>query len=265
MIQQLKTTKIIATEVAQNCPNSPDLELVGTQSLENCDFFKESMRAGAIKEEHLLRNAIGLNQNFYYSVQCLPNTRSCSIDGCVYERGIGYLYEKDNRVFLKRSIPVMNQYSDNTASVNNSSTPRPFKCCNEQSTVIVSSITPPTYAEALAVPNSVLASSEGFLPAPVQLQQNSFLVRLFDNILSLSFDSEIFSDIIINTLAKFTKQIKLKTSKLCVKRIQSDMIDLNPSSSAKAVKGSLYYDETTDTIKFYNGTKWKSFVCVDEE
>jgi hypothetical protein len=241
------------------------LELVGTQSLEKCDFFKETLRAGEIKEEFFLRNVIGLDQNFYYSVQCLPNTPSCSMNGCVYERGIGYLYEQDGRVFLKRSVPVMNHYADNTSSVNNSSTPMQFNCCDLESTVIVSSITPPTYAEALAVPNSVLASSEGFLPAPVQLPQNSFLVRLFENITSLSFDSEMFIDIIVNTLAKFTKQIKLKTSKLCVKRIQSDMIDLNPSSSAKAVKGSLYYDETTDTIKFYNGTKWKSFVCVDEE
>jgi hypothetical protein len=264
MINSLKTIPNLALEVATNNQNNTDLELIGFENLEACDPFKELVRSGDLTSSHTLREAIGFNNNFFYSLDCVSNGRiPCSQDGIISERGVGYLYEQDGCVFLKRSVPITNGLS-NGRSLPSTGKPRTFKCCDEQSTVVISCVIPPTYLEALIIPNSVLSSGPyPFVPSPVQIQENSFLARLKDGIESLSFSSETFISTIISTICSFTRQIKLKTSKLGAKRIETDMIDIKPSNCSKAVKGSLCYDEQANKLKFYDGENWKIVTLSD--
>lgn len=265
MIDHLKTIKTLAIEAANSLPNSTDLQLIELENLENCDVFKDMLRSGEINQNTTIRSLIGLNTNFFYSVECIPNKNSkkCSLDGCVYERGIGYLYEQNSNFFLKRLIPIINQHSDGS-SFHNTRGPERFKCCDEESTVVITSVVPPSYLEALAIPYSVLITDKDpFIPTPIQVKPNSFLARLTDSIQNLSFDSEYFIDLIISIITKFSKQLKLKTSKLCVKRIETDIIDIKSSDNQKAVKGSLVYDNDSNTLKFYDGTSWRTIQFVD--
>lgn len=265
MIDHLKTTKILAVEAANSIPSSTDLQVIELENLANCDIFKDNLRSGDINQSTTIRSLIGLNTNFFYSVECVPNASSkkCSLDGCVYERGIGYLYEQGEHVYLKRLLPIINQYSDGS-TLHSTHGPQRFKCCDDESTVVITSIVPPSYLEALVVPYSVLVSDkDSFVPTPVQIKPNSFLARLNDSIQSLAFDSEYFIDIITSIITKFSKQLKLKTSKLCVKRIETDIIDIKPSDNQKAVKGSLVYDNENNTLKFYDGENWRTISFVD--
>lgn len=260
----MKTIPILALEVATNNQNNTDLELIGFENLEVCDPFKELVRSGELTSSHTLREAIGFHNNFFYSLDCVSNNRtSCSQDGIISERGVGYLYEQDGCVFLKRSVPIANGLS-NGRSLPSTGKPRTFQCCDDQSTVIITCVIPPTYLEALIIPNSVLSSGpHPFVPSPVQIQENSFLARLKDGIESLSFSSETFISTILSIVCSFTKQIKLKTSKLTTKRIEVDMIDIKPSDCSKAVKGSLCYDSQSNKLKFYDGENWKTVILSD--
>lgn len=258
----------MAIEVAANNPNNTDLELIGLSELEHCDIFKEVLRSNSIDSSHLLRNSIGLNNYFYYSIECIPNNKknkhNCVRGGCVSERGVGYLYEQDNKFFLKREIPVSNTYADGNTVNNTLGNPQHFICCDDSYTVLITAVLPTTVLEALVIPHSALVSGENsFIPAPVQIKENSFLARLADNIQSLSFSSEHFINIIISIISNFSKQLKLKTSKLTVKRVETNIIDIKPSNSHKAVRGSLCYDEQSNKLKFYDGEKWKQIVLSD--
>lgn len=264
MIDHLKTLKILAIEVAKNHPTKSDLQLVGLEDIENCHIFKDMIRSGDVNENNTLRKAVGLNTNFFYSIECVANKVKSSVDeGCLYERGVGYLYEEDGLVFLKRIIPMVNGYSDNSFVANNLY-PRPFKCCETDSTVVVTCITPQTYFEALAVPHSFIMSSEDpFIPAPLQVKKNSFLARLEGCIQNVSFIGEEFVDIVSEAICKFSKHLKLKASKVTVKRLETTIIDIKPSNETRGVRGSLVYDSATNNLKFYNGEEWKTISLLD--
>lgn len=249
----------MAIEVATNHPTNSDLQLIELDNIENCHVFKDMIRIGDINENNTIRKTIGLNTNFFYSVECVPNKVNASIkEGCCYERGLGYLYKQDNEVFLKRTTPIVSAYHDGSLVANNLY-PRPFKCCETDSTVVVTCAIPQTYFEALAVPHSFIMSSEdSFIPTPLQVNKNSFLGRLENCIQNISLDGVDFINFVVNALCKFKTQIKLKTSKLTVNRIETNLIDIKATSNQKAVKGSLCYDEKTNTLKFYNGNDWKT-------
>jgi hypothetical protein len=102
------------------------------------------------------------------------------------------------------------------------------------------------------------------VPQPVQIQQNSFLSRLDGDIESVDFEDDRLVDKITKIIAKFTKQLKLKTSKLTLKRIEPETIDMVPTSNVKAKRGSLYYDEQDDTLKIYNGQSWKTIAFLKD-
>lgn len=264
MIDHLKILPTVAIEVATNHPTNLDLQLVELDNLENCHLFKDMIRIGDINENTTLRKCIGLNTNFFYSIECVPNKVKSRIEeGCLYERGVGYLYQEDDLVFLKRTLPIVNGYSDNSFTVNNLY-PRPFRCCETDSTVVVTCVTPQTYFEALVVPHSFIMSSEdSFIPTPLQVKKNSFLARLEGCIQNISFIGEEFVNIVSDAVCKFSKHLKLKASKLTVKRLETSIIDIKPSNETKGIKGSLVYDATTNNLMFYNGEAWKTVALRD--
>ena len=81
----------------------------------------------------------------------------------------------------------------------------------------------------------------------------------------MSFNSKEFADIVTESLTKYTKQLSLKASKLSVNKLSVKHLQLESSSDLNVKKGTFIYDETTDTVKFYNGSKWRTLQWVDEE
>jgi len=256
MIDHLKTTNQTAIELLARSSDNIDYQLAGVADLAKySSIFETSIKTGQLNDSATFKNIFGPNVNFYYVIQsvCLKTQTPT-----LYERGIGYIYEKDNSFFLKRVLPVFRGKSANECYVNYSGMPLDFGCSNESCYTYITSTLPVSYFESLVVPNSVLCSLVPFVPQPVPLQQNSFLSRLDGDIESVKFEDDRLVDKIAKIISKFTKQLKLKTSKLSLKRIESEVIDMVPSSNVKAKRGSLYYDESDNKLKLYDGEKWKT-------
>lgn len=243
----------MALEAVKNCSNNEDLELVGIEPLKNySNKLKLDIKAGAITEKNNFKDTFGYNNNFYYVLECVCNDK---VDG--YERGVGYIYEKEGRTFLKRVAPLYE--GENSVQVYPCSSINGRTFCSNDNVLLYSTV-PMSYFESLVVEHSVITSSDPCLPNPVHLPNHSILARFDNNIEGVTFSDNRLIDKIVDIFSKFSKQVKLATSKLSVKRAEADTIDLVPlnSESVKAKIGSFCYDKTTNTVKVYTKDGWRT-------
>lgn len=258
-IQKITTSPTTAIEALSKSPDSEDLELVGHEPLVNVSkSLASAVKAGLVNSDHSFAKVFGYHTSFFYIIECVTKEKVTN-----YERGIATIYQKDNRNFLKRQIPIVNGSNASKCISSSSCGPIPFSCCDSDCTVLYSCV-PQTFIESLCLDNCVLGTQTPFIPQPLQVQENSFLGRLDDNLQSIPLDNENFIEKIIKYIGSFTKQIKLKASKLSLKRVEPEVIDMIPTSNIKAKKGSFYYDESDDKLKVYDGEKWKTIAFVKE-
>jgi hypothetical protein len=253
MIKQLTIKKNIAIEAINSSCANEDLELIGTKSLENySQQLKFAIQANEIGDHLKFSEVFGYDNNFFYTLEVVKDSK---VDG--YERGVGYIYKKDDKTFLKRVAPLYCGKNSVECSPSKEKCGRTF--CSSDNVLIYSSV-PYTYLEALIVEHCVLTSSNPCLPNPVHLPQDSILARFDSDIEGVTFSDSRFIDKLVYVFGKFTKQIKLATSKLSVKRAEADIVDLVPvnSATAKAKVGSMCYDKLSDTVKVYTKQGWKT-------
>lgn len=257
MISNLSIKAQTAIEALGNSPDSIDLELLGIEPLKNIlPAFKYAIEANSINDSCRLVEIFGLDTNFFYIIESVHDNKVCG-----YERGIGSIYIKNDKYFLNRKRIFVYGNNSLECAVSTDNVPKSF-CCNCD-TYIYSSI-PPTYLESLSVDNSVLCSSMSCLPHPVGMTEDSLLARMSDKIESVSFKDDRLVSKIINAITTFGKQLKLKTSKLSLKRVEPEIIDMVPTSNVKAKRGSLYYDESDNKLKLYDGQSWKTIMFLED-
>lgn len=244
-----------AIELATYQSNS-DFQLHGTCAL--APFSSNLARAIKCEDgpDYSFLSIFGTENKFLYTIEKFRNEQAIQ-----YERGIGYLYKQDNNIFLKRIQPLTHgpNSSDLLPCYNG---PTDF-FCKDGEYIIASSSHPKTYVELFADPHSILTSSDSFTPQPVSLQEDSFLARLSNSIQSLSFSSDYFINIIITCITKYTKQLILKTSKLDVKRLCCDDIQLNTNNNPLNRPGVIVFDGKD--IKFFDGSHWKKLIWKIED
>lgn len=251
-----------AIELVSNEEGSNDLLLCGIDGIEHADYnFSSSYYYGEISSNNSVSNVFGLGEHnkFFYTLLSFRNNQIIR-----YEAGTGYAYEKDGKNYFHRYLPMYEGKNENQTQL----VPRgkiSYACINDAVNILVSSY-PPNYSLIFHDKNCLLSSIDKTIPHCLQVLENSFLARVNDNDLSnLSFDSQTFSDIITEALKKHTKQLSLKTSKLSVNKLSVKQLQLDPSSDLNVKKGTLIYDETTDTVKFYNGSKWRTLKWAEDE
>lgn len=260
MADQLKITSKTAIQPLCNCSSNSDLKLVDPSHLCHCcSSLKDCVLSNQISEENSFEHIFGLNNDFFYIIEQIENEKVIN-----YERGVAFVYSKDGHTYLNRKYSFFVGKNVTEAFPNRTNVPFPFKCYDEHSNIVCYSTIPHSYQECLAVDNGVICSSSPLLPHVVSLQEDSLLGRFDDIVTSISFTDNRLVDKIGHLISKFSKQLKLKTTKLSVKRIEAETVDLLASSNVKAKKGSLYYDESDDTIKVYNGSEWKTVAFVKE-
>lgn len=237
-----------------NCSLNSDLKLVDPLELAHCcSSLNDCVKSKEISSENSFESVFGYDVNFYYIIEQIENETVIN-----YERGIGCIYKKDNHTYLNRKLSFATGKNAGELYPNRTNVPFPFKCYNDHSNIVLYSSLPPTYLECLAAENSVLCSSSPCLPNVVSLDNDSFLGRFDSTITSVSFSDSRLVDKIAALICKFTKQLKLKTSKLSLNRVETNMIDLVPSSDVKAKIGTLYYDEESDSLKLYTKNGWRT-------
>lgn len=221
---KLKTSTVQAIERAVPVKDSKDLELLGTESLSISPDYKRLLDANRISSsQNSFLSLFGIDTKFFYSVKF-----ECTQHGFT-ERGLGYIYENEGKFFLKRFRPF---YIIENNSVIPAHTPRPIVCSEDHNDYITaSSYVPSTFTEVLTEPHSIITCEQTHLPTSVVLQENSVLGRNKDGIESIPIENLI-----------------------------NDTLQLNPRPSAPERKGTLYYDENDDCLKYYDGEGWRILV-----
>lgn len=213
------TPKTLPIEIVSNIQNSDDLLLCGVEGIENANYnLSVAQYYGIINDDCLIHKhfEFGEDNKFYYTLMSLSNNEVVR-----HESGFGYIYQDGPNRILKRSIPIFEGKRLDHRQLVKSINVR-FVCDPSRVNLLTASY-PEDYAFALHDDNCLLSSKGLARPHSIQIKPHSFLARINDNdISSLSFTSDDFSDIVSKSIKQFS------------------------------------YDEKTDSLKFFDGTRWRS-------
>ena len=244
----LKTTRAVAVEDALQEVKSKSFKLLGISKLVQ------------VPNAPSFLSLFGTDHKFFYIAEKIYKDAVK-----LRERGIGRVIQNGTDFFLERTLPLAYYVNGDSHAHPCHNGPVDFYL-SEGEQLVVSSSFPLSHIETLCDNHCVLASNEAFSPVPIKLQEFSFLSRLDDSITSVPFQSikdiPELSESILESVTSYTKQISLGSSKLSMKSkrgvISSHVFQLNPTSNPPTKKGTLIYDEATDTLKYYDGTSWRS-------
>jgi hypothetical protein len=249
-----------AIEAFKNIENSTDLLLCGHDDIEKANYeLSVAKYYSHIDENNCIKSVFGLgedNQFFYTALSFINNSM------CRYECGIGYAYEHNNIIRFCRKMPLFGgKNSSSKIPVEpNSEYPAP-----ENSTSILIGSAPSDYTLLFCDKNYILTSLAPLFPVGIPVKPHSLLGRLDGDLSNISLEDDSLADYVVDILCRYSKQLSLKTSKLNANKLAIKQLQLEPSSGNAAKKGTFIYDEETDTIKFFNGEKWRTLKWVDEE
>lgn len=242
----LKINNLIATENFKPLIDTNALELLGNSCLK---------KHNPNDDYNLFLDVYGLDCCFYYAAE-----QRCTINDNHTEVGIGHLVTDDSKCLLHRD-KVLFKFSNNSIVPNNQHCP--FKQQDRSDCLIVHTHLPTSLLELLAFPNSIIISNSHGLPSPLKVNENSLLIRLNDTIQSLSLKDlssvSEFGNSVKESICKYTKQLVLKTSRLDVDKIATNHLLIKPSKTPLEKAGEIHFDESTKSLKFYDGTHWRYF------
>lgn len=253
----LKTTTHKAIELAR-IDHEDNIELLGIYGL--CDVnqpLSYAVKNKTITDCNCFSHVFGNDCRFFYALEQVKNNKVIK-----YERGIGYLSDKNGKTVIVREIPIA------TGSDPSNQTPcvggcTPFRCTDCDYLIAYSTV-PQLYVENLLESNSLITSVAPFTPHSFSVSENSLVGRLDGNIQSLSLNENKFVEKLWGALSLFTKQIILKTSKLDIKKLATNILQFVPISKPAAKRGCLIYDKTDDQLKYYDGEKWRLLLWEED-
>jgi hypothetical protein len=251
-----------AIEIVSNEEGSNDLLLCGIDGIEQASHkFSEAQYYNYISSDSAVSNVFGLGEQnkFFYTLMSFRDNEVIR-----YESGTGYGYEKDGKQYFCRYLPLYDGKNPTHRQLIKKTKPS-FSCSQDSISILTSSV-PEDYAFIFYDANCLLSSVDKVTPRAIQVLENSFLARISVNDLSnVSFDSKEFSNIVAESLTKYNKQLSLKTSKLNANKLSVKQLQLEPTSDLNVKKGTFVYDEESDTVKFFNGTRWRTLVWAENE
>jgi hypothetical protein len=253
----LKTSTSKAVERA-TIDYDNNVELQGVYGL--CDVSQPlyyAIKNKTITDCNCFKSVFGFDCHFFYGLEQVKNNKTIQ-----YERGIGHLEEKNGKLYLVRDIPIAMGDSPEKQVPCVGCTP--FRCTDCEYLIAYSTV-PQIYAENFLSDNYLITSIGPFTPHSFQVSENSLVGRLEGPLQSLSFSDKSFLDKLVSAIGTFTKQIILKTSKLDVKKLAATVLHIYPSSKGVAKRGTLIYDDSDNQFKYYDGNKWKVFVCQEDK
>jgi len=240
---KIKNSTTLAIELGRANQNDFDVELLGTESLSIVPNLANAVKKGLYSSSvNSFLSVYGLDCKFFYSIEV------DSEDEPFTERGVGYIEKRDNTFFLKRARPL---YFIEGGSMAPAIRMRPI-VRPVDTKIIVSSYIPASLSEVLADEHSVAICETQHLPTSVALDKYSVLGRKDGPIESLEL-----SDAVITALKEHTKNIVLKSPKLSVKKLNADSIQLNSSKNAPEQKGTIFMDDKTRNLMYFDGTSWR--------
>lgn len=248
---KLKNTNKLAIELASNISGNR-LELHGNSDITG---ILEGVHVTNTNIENTFLYIYGVDTQFFYSASIFCRDK-CNFS----EIGIGHIELDGAKPILYRDKYLYHQKDGDVSLTSYFSS---LDCKHEDEKIIITSYSPRTIHEILYSDNCIIASTEAHVPSSVHLNKNSFLMRLDNNIESVSFDdlSNIndLSTTVKNLFCKYTKQIVLNTSRLDVKTVGVGSLIIKQTKSPLNKKGEIHYNEAENELKFFDGEKWRYF------
>lgn len=254
---QIQTTTKLAVELASSLKdnklllqgNKPDLGLIDGV------YYTE------LSDNNLFSKIFPLDTHFFYHASIVCRQR-CEFS----EVGIAHLEENDGQYTMCRDRPMFSVYDGSLHTCRNFSN---LDCPHDDEYIVVTSYTPTSLPELLHSDNHIIFSNEECVPASLEIEKNSLIVRLNDNIQSITFDSlakvKDFTQALTDCLSNYTKQIALKASRLDVKALLTKSLLFTPTKTPLQKKGELYFDDTDNKLKFFDGTEWRCLKYEDTQ
>lgn len=253
---KLKTSRVQAVEKAATVNNSTDLELLGTEALIVDKTYAKLIEYKEISSsQNSFLSLFGLDTKFFYSV-----TLVCESHGFT-ENGLGYIYESEGKFFLKRFRPFYMIENGAFAHLKN---PRPIVCSHDDH-VIASSYTPSTFVEVLTEPHSIITSETAHLPTSIAVSENSVVGRTTGSVQSIPIENLVNEEAARKSVTEYNKNLSLKSPKVDIKRLTTNNVQFNAMKKAPERKGVIYYDESDDCLKYYDGMGWRLLVWQKDD
>jgi hypothetical protein len=252
----LKTTTSLAIE-SVSIDSTDKVLLCGIDPLYNISFlYKSALDSKVITKKNTFLNVMGLGCSFFYRIDQVNQNNVLR-----YERGIGTLEKLDNKVYLKREIPIETGADGENPQLCSSGCASFL--CSDCDSIIAYSSAPTTYAECFYSDNVLISSKSPFMPHMIRVLENSLVARLGGDLQSLSFhdlcDDKNFQSDIINIIKKHNKQLSLKCSKLDVDKVSTSYVQFNSSDISKVKNNTLILDND-NSLKFFDGSNWHKIV-----
>lgn len=239
----LKITPSLSLELAEDIKDNTFL-LLGHENLEST-----VPRIGLLKD--------ALFSEHYDSGDHLLYQASLVYKGHdhLQEVGLGIFKRKGNKCYIQRENALY--YIDESKNIIPSDRLLNFPCDpHNDEQLILSCYTPKTIQEVLYLPNTIVTCETPHLPTSVELDKNSLLGRLNDNIESIDIASIFTPNNVLKVVTQCTRMLKFMCSMIDVKKLRTPHIEFKPVKSPKAKEGSCYYDKDDKALKYYNGTEW---------
>lgn len=217
-----------------------------------------------INEDFLLQKCIPVNQNFFYIAEqcdCSSHLRTVTF----YEKGVGELYKKGRKFYLKRERAT---YFNDSGTGEYPAPPSAFHNFEKDAHIIIKSIIPDQYLDLFAYPYSVLCSIEPYTPTPVELEESSVIGRLNDQVQSIDKDElrQILTDqnivgavqdnqdnLLLNSkvVDLVNRESRISTPVIHIKSVHNNSIKpVNPN------RGSIIFNDETGNFEGFNGNDW---------
>lgn len=211
--------------------------------------------------EHTFLKNFGLDCSFLYSAAIYETSNHHRLQ----EIGVAHLEIEGSAILLCRDFPYYYIIDGEISNSYNTFQKLTFDDKNEK--LLLTNYSPQGLHELLVFDNCIITSTDPYQPAVIQMKKNSFLARLDGSTESITVDDlskeESIKNLIKTSMCNYTKQIILKTSKLDTKTINVSHLILKPTKKPLAKKGELYYDESLDRLKFYDGKQWRTISYED--
>ena len=219
-------------------------------------------------ETHSLLSVVGLDYKCFYSVLAIYDDREHT-EG---EHGVGRIVQKENKFYLERLVPVSYTNDDGDQTQVQGGEPCNFRGCNF---LVVSTSQPQHYIDAFSSPHSVLASIDSFSPTPIEIEPESLLGRKDDLIQSVDMSElkEMIADSVIEIVLESRRQFRLKARHINLDRKNAALSApvlralpvYNDKEKPPLQKGVIIYNDDSDCLQYYDGTKWRTLKWMEDD
>ena len=260
---------------AQAVPDSTDLELLGIEGFGKCpEYYRKWSESGEF-DDILISDNMKSRLRFYYRLeQYTPNQGRGYPATDFVETGVGFIRRINKKVIFTRETPLFS--GDDRKFVTPTDPNAAPAHISTEDHLILYSVVPNNYHQALSSPHCVITSTEAFSPTPVELEENSLLGRKDNRVQSIDKDElrEILTDEhICDAVTQNPKQMALSSVRVNLSKENSvfsaPIIRPYPfyrdESRPKVQKGAIIFNESSNCLEYFTGSEWRTLVWKTPE